>query len=171
MQTVTFRMDVWWGLAVHHREMCLFSWARTEWKMKEKKNVCVWVAGTLLHSRNWRNIVNQLYFNLKIEYICQISETNPWFLRPRGSHSYWWALLKLALRLKIQIHQLLIELEYLLIIWLRKVLTSYKKLKHSLGKDFPLKVLGTVAKKTLRWPKVIMKLPFIIKRKELILGV
>ena len=73
-------LNAQWGPVVQHREMCPISWARTWWGWYEKKNMCIihiyihiyacvcvcvhingWV--TLLHSRNWHNIVNQLYFN------------------------------------------------------------------------------------------------------------
>ena len=60
----TFRMDGWWDLAVQYRKLYLVSWVKTWWKMKKQK-VCMGIWVTLLYSRNWRNIVNQLHFNKK----------------------------------------------------------------------------------------------------------
>ena len=63
-------MDKQWGPIVQHRELYPISWDGTRWGMIWKKEcVCVykyiydWV--TLLHSRNWHNVVNHLYFNFK----------------------------------------------------------------------------------------------------------
>ena len=59
-----------WGPNAQYRELCPVSWDRTLWRMLwEKEHICISIyiydCVTLLYSRKWHNIVNQLYFNLK----------------------------------------------------------------------------------------------------------
>ena len=50
-----------WGLAVQHRELCLVSWTRPWWKIiGEKQCIYMYDWVTMLYSRNWHYIVNQL---------------------------------------------------------------------------------------------------------------
>ena len=70
MQTITFRMDKQWSPSVQHRQLYPITCDRTWWKIISEKRkyirVCVWDWVTFLYSRNWQNIINQLYFNKKI---------------------------------------------------------------------------------------------------------
>jgi len=65
MQTITYRMDKQWDPTEQHSTV--FSWDRTWWNIM-RKGMDMYVFGgrdrvTLLYSRNWHNIVNQLYSN------------------------------------------------------------------------------------------------------------
>ena len=71
MQSITFRMEKWWGPTVWHRELYPVSWDRPLWKIKERECIYLYDWITLLHSRNWHNIVNQQYFNEKYLKIVQ----------------------------------------------------------------------------------------------------
>ena len=64
--TQWFIKQHWWGPTGQHGELYPTSWERTWWTTAWEKE-CVYVRVydwvTLLYSRNWHNIVNQLYFN------------------------------------------------------------------------------------------------------------
>ena len=63
MQTITLRMDKQQGPAIEHRELYTIIWETNI--QKEHIYIYDWV--TLLYSRNWHSIVNQLYINLNID--------------------------------------------------------------------------------------------------------
>ena len=71
MQIVTFRMDGQWGPTIQHRKLCM--------------------PGSLLHNRNWRSIVNQLYFK---KYVLKMGTFTTNLCIRLHFHSFvWWIAL------------------------------------------------------------------------------